>query len=99
MQILSFTNCRGVRREKTLPWRVVDRYMRLCRRKTESAIRAGVLPRYRACSGQARGPRQWGVCDELTPSWRATASDGRTRLFASPKSAQRLADALNASLA
>jgi hypothetical protein len=52
--------------------------------------------RFRACSGQSKGKRQWGVCagwdDTFLPLWwRLLDAKGRTRLFASREAAERVA--------
>lgn len=48
------------------------------------------------CSGQSGSFRHWGIYREDGPPWwRARTVDGRIRLFASYKAAQRAADRLN----
>ena len=93
--VLQFTNCRGEPRSKTVPHWVCARYFRRSRRLYLAAVAAGHAPRYRACSGQGSGPRQWGVCDELSPSWRLSGRSGHIRLFATHDAAKRAADAMN----
>lgn len=52
---------------------------------------------FRACSGQSKGRRHWGVWVEGAPAyWRLRQKDGRVRLFASRETAQCVADHLNA---
>jgi hypothetical protein len=91
----TFTNCHGVTRQVAARNKAMEKWLRLGRREYQRKLNAKMLPRYRACSGQSKSKRQWGVCDEIVTWWRAETSDGKTKLFASFEAAEKLADDLN----